>query len=219
MGERLLAVLGDDDALAGGEAVVLDDVGRAELVERGLGLLAGAAGARGGGRDARGGHDLLREGLRALDAGGLAVRAVHGDALRADRVGDARDERGLRAHDHEVGGGGHRQGRHRGGVGLVHRHALAERGHAGVPGGADELGDGSVRGQGRREGVLAAAGADQEYSHPASLRGGYVLVNRHAEWPALRTRPPIGRHGRRRGPILSDPAGKMAPIFPGVGGG
>ena len=37
-------VVGDDDTLAGGQAVVLDDVGRAELVERGRGLVGGHAG-------------------------------------------------------------------------------------------------------------------------------------------------------------------------------
>ncbi len=38
--QRLVAVIGDDDALAGGQAVVLDDVRRAERVESCGGLLA-----------------------------------------------------------------------------------------------------------------------------------------------------------------------------------
>ena len=53
--ERGVAVVGDDDALARGEAVGLDDVRGAELVERGLDLGAGR-GAQRRGRSARPRH-------------------------------------------------------------------------------------------------------------------------------------------------------------------
>ena len=43
MGDRRVTVVGHHDALAGGQAVVLHDVRRAEGVERGLGLVAGLA--------------------------------------------------------------------------------------------------------------------------------------------------------------------------------
>ena len=56
-GERVLAgrgeVVGDDDALAGGEAVVLDDVRRAEGVEGLVDLLGGGADVAAGGGHVR----------------------------------------------------------------------------------------------------------------------------------------------------------------------
>ena len=55
VGERRVAVVGDDHALAGGEAVGLDDVRGAEVVERGLELGAGG-GAHARGRWARPRH-------------------------------------------------------------------------------------------------------------------------------------------------------------------
>ena len=97
------AVGGDDDALAGGQAVLLDHVRRAESVQRGGQLgLGGAHGGLGGGH-ARGRHDLLGEGLGALQAGRPDAGAEHGDAGIAHGVGDPRHEGGLRAHDDEVG--------------------------------------------------------------------------------------------------------------------
>ena len=61
------------------------------------------AGERGRGRDARLGHDLLGEGLRALDPGRGRVRAEAGDPGLAQGVGGARDQRCLRADDDQVG--------------------------------------------------------------------------------------------------------------------
>ena len=100
--ERGVAVVGDDDALAGGEAVVLDDVGRAERVERRLDLVeASHTWARGRGNVGRG-HDVLGERLGALQPGRLGEGPKTGMPARAHGVGDPGDERGLRADDDEV---------------------------------------------------------------------------------------------------------------------
>src|SRR6185437_12469063 len=56
-------------AAACAQGVVLDHVGRAERGQRLVRLAWRAAGERGRGRDARLGHHLLGEGLRALDPG------------------------------------------------------------------------------------------------------------------------------------------------------
>ena len=58
--------------LPAGQAVVLDDVRRAEGVERGGHLVGVVADVRHRGRHAGRGHDLLGEGLAALEPGGLA---------------------------------------------------------------------------------------------------------------------------------------------------
>ena len=96
------AVGGHDDALAGGERVILHDVGGTQVVEGGLDLVH--RGAREG--TSRGhagiGHDLLRERLGSLEARRVLRRAKHGDSVVQDRIRDARDERGLGADDHEV---------------------------------------------------------------------------------------------------------------------
>ena len=121
VGERGLAVLRHDDALAGGEAVGLDDVRSAQLVERRLDLGARAGAQRAAGRNPGGLHDPLREGLRALELGGGLAGAEHRDAVLAQQIGDARDEGSLRADHHEVDGRGLRVLRDGGGVVRIER--------------------------------------------------------------------------------------------------
>ena len=65
---------GDDDALARGEPVVLDDVGRTQRVEGVGDLVEGGADAGQRGRHVGRCHDLLGEGLAALEPGGLGRR-------------------------------------------------------------------------------------------------------------------------------------------------
>ena len=96
------AVGGHDDSLAGSQGVVLDDVGRTQIVECGLDLVHGGAGEGAGGSHAGIGHDLLRERLGGLESRRVLRRAEHGDPVVQHGIGDARDERGLRADDHEV---------------------------------------------------------------------------------------------------------------------
>ena len=95
-----VAIFGDEHALAGGEAVGLHDVGGAERVERLLDLEQGRSAHRATGRNAGLIHDPLGERLRALELRGRLAGAEHRDAARAQRVGDAGDERRLRP-DHD----------------------------------------------------------------------------------------------------------------------
>ena len=169
--ERGLAVVGHHDPLAGGQPVVLHDVRRPERVERGRGLVGGLAQPGGRGRDAGGGHHVLGERLGALEPGGLAGRPEAGDAARHDVVGHARDQRCLGADHDEVdaeplGEGGHGGAGHR-----VHVVQRGDRGHARVAGGGVHLGDAGVEGQGTGQGVLAAAGADDEGLHVQQASG------------------------------------------------
>ena len=65
--ERLVAVRGDHDALAGGQPVVLHDVRRPERVDRLRGLLGRRTHVGPAGRHTRRGHHVLGERLRPLD--------------------------------------------------------------------------------------------------------------------------------------------------------
>ena len=105
---RLHVVLGldervaDEHALAGGEAVGLHDPRprqRPQELERRLDLGERAVA---GGRHAGGGHDLLHPRLRPLEPGAVGAGAVHGHARGPQPVGQAVDERRLRADHDEV---------------------------------------------------------------------------------------------------------------------
>ncbi len=126
-----LAVAGDHDALARGQAVRLDHVGRAEGVERVADLGPRAAGAGGGGRDAGGEHDLLGGRLRALDHGGGPVGAEAAQPRLAQGVAHAGHQRRLRADHDQVGGGLPGQ---RGDVGRVGERDLVQLGELADPG-------------------------------------------------------------------------------------
>ena len=93
----------DDDALAGGQAVVLDDVGRGEPGQRGVEVGRVVDGHGGGGGHAGGGHDVLGEALGALDPGGRRARPEAGDPGGPHRVGDPGDQRHLGPDHHQVG--------------------------------------------------------------------------------------------------------------------
>ena len=100
--ERFLGGLGDNDALASSQAVGLDHDGSADLAHVGRARLLVGEAAVGGGGHAGTLHDLLGKLLGALHLGGLAVGAKRRDASGAHRVGDARNQRGLRANDHKA---------------------------------------------------------------------------------------------------------------------
>ena len=93
---------GHDNALAGGESVILDDVGGTQVVEGCLDLVHRGAREGASGGHAGIGHDLLCERLRGLETRRVLRRAENRDPIVEDRIGDARDERGLRADNHEI---------------------------------------------------------------------------------------------------------------------
>ncbi len=105
---RGIAVGGDHDALARREAVVLDHPGtiacrRSEPVQRGVEMRRVVDDLTGRGADARGGHHVLGERLRALDPCGVPGGSEARDPGRADGVGDAEHQRHLRPDHHQVG--------------------------------------------------------------------------------------------------------------------
>src|SRR5699024_10012643 len=87
LGARRAAV-GDDHSLTGGQAVVLDHVRRAEGVQGVLDRVGGAADPGHGGGHVCGRHDLLGEGLRTLQVGGVRVRSEHGDVRGSYGIGN-----------------------------------------------------------------------------------------------------------------------------------
>jgi hypothetical protein len=86
----------DDHALAGREAVGLDDDRRALGVEVGVRGGCIGEGLVVGGRNAVALHERLREILRAFELRGFAGRAEHLQAARAEQVDDAGRERRFR---------------------------------------------------------------------------------------------------------------------------
>ena len=169
--ERLVPVVGDDDALAGGEPVVLHDVRRTELVERGGRLLGGGADEGAGGRHAGGGHHVLGEGLGPLELGGRAPTGPNA-AIPAARTASATPATSgasgpttTRSTPSETASAATDGPVQR--VDVVQRR---DRGDARVARGRVHLGDAGVPGQGAGQGVLAAAGADDEGLHGAQAR-------------------------------------------------
>ena len=100
---RYGAVLGHNDALTGGQAVVLDHVGRAELVQRclSLGESACLVGARG--RHGSLFHDLLSESLGTFQLRGSCGGAENVKTRLTQCVRNTCDQRRLRANNDQVG--------------------------------------------------------------------------------------------------------------------
>ena len=197
--DRLCAVGRDDDALAGGESVVLDDVRRAELVEGCTHLLDRGADVGHRRRHARLGHDLLGERLAALELRGSGRRAEARDAQGTHGIRGTRHQRHLGADNHEIRGHRARQVCD----GCRARHVDGLRGDdlrdAGVARCGHHLRHRVVCQQGRDDGVLTSTGPDDEDLHATSLvratRRAAGAVERRS---ATRSRsPPASRPPRR----------------------
>ncbi len=146
MGQCDVAIRRDDNALARGQAVVLHDVGRAELVERCLSLGGRRAHAGRRGRDVGGRHHVLREGLAALQLRGVGGRAEAVDACVADGVGDSRDKWRLGPDHDQLGAELLGQRGHGGAVRGVDAALLSHGGRPGVARCAHQRSDGRVSG-------------------------------------------------------------------------
>ena len=94
--------LGDDDALAGGEAVVLHDVRRPELVERGGRLLGGRADERARSGTPAAAITSLANALEPSSCAAAPDGPKHRDAARRHGVGDPGDQRRLGPDDDQV---------------------------------------------------------------------------------------------------------------------
>ena len=165
MGDRCGAVVRDDHPLARGQAVILDDVRRSEIVQGGLDL--GESGAHGGARGghARGGHDLLGEGLAALQSRRLRGRSKACDATRAHGVSDSRNEWSLGTDDDEIRADRGREISHRSAVERIDRMDPRILRDAGVAGRDVHFTHLCVTSQGARQGVLAGTGPDDQGDH------------------------------------------------------
>ena len=167
-GERLVERHGDGHALAGGKPVRLDD-------DRGaLGLDIGPGGGGvgeasiGAGRDVVLGAQVLGEALGALEPGG-GRGAEDGDAVGAQHVGKAGDQRRLGADDDE----GHAvllaEGRDGGVVLDVEGNQRRAFGDARIAGcGVERVEKGGLR-EFPGKGVLASARSDQQNLHARTL--------------------------------------------------
>ena len=158
-------VCGHHHALARGEPVVLDDVGRREAGQRGVEAGGVVDDLRRRRADARRRHHVLGERLGALDARGGGAGAEAGDARAADGVGDARHQRDLGADHDEVGRPALGQCRDGAGVGDVDAVLLGDRGRARVARRARQRGDAGVLRERENDRMLTSTGTDHEDAH------------------------------------------------------
>ena len=142
-GVRFIQAHGDDDALAGGQAIGLDDDRRTLLVN--VGMRCGRLGKRCefGSRDGVAGHEALGEILGGLELRGFPGRPEYLQAAGAEDIDHAGGERRLGAD--------------------VFQLVLARR--AGIAGGDIHLLQSGRLRQLPGHGVLAAAGTDNEEFH------------------------------------------------------
>ncbi len=159
-----LAVIGDDDTLAGGQAVVLDDVRRAECVESCSDFLRCLADVRHGCWYVGGSHDFFGERLRALELGSSGGRAEM-RSPSAHGIGGTSNERHFRPDHHEVHCLRYRQRRDGVGVAGVDSDIGGEGCSSRVAGGAHEPFDVGVEAQRPAEGVLTGTGSNDEDIH------------------------------------------------------
>ena len=169
-------VVGDDDARAGRQRVVLDHVGRPEGAEGLVGLGLGG-GRQGPGRgDAGLRHDLLGERLRPFNACGRRVRAEGGNSRCAERVADTGHQRGLRSDHHEVGAQRLGQPGDLSRVGDLHLVRLRQLGDARIARRGMQIRHRGVAAEGADDRVLTAAGPDHQYSHVGEPTVRYLHI-------------------------------------------
>ena len=176
--------LGDDHALAGRQAVGLDD--DRQLLRRQIGLGGARIGeaAIGAGGNGELAAQVLGEALRALELRRRLGWAKYLDPGGRQVVDEAGHQRRLGPHHDEADPVVGAEPDDGGVVGHVERHAAGDLGNAGVARRAIELGQQRARRQGPGQRVLTAAGTDEENVHQRRSRksSGKSLQS----WPRVR---------------------------------
>ncbi len=159
------------DALAGGEPVGLDHDRRRHPPQVVLGRRGGVEALIGRGRDVVRPAQILGEALGAFEPRRRPGRAERLDAGGFEVVDEARHQRRLRAHHHEVDGLGLAAGDDRAVIGAIERDAFGFPGDARIPGRAIH----AVHQRACRdlpgERMLASAAADKKNVHQLPCRG------------------------------------------------
>ena len=159
------AVLGHHNALTCSQAVILDHVGCTELVQCRLRLSGVRCHVSAGGRHGSLFHDLLGEGLGALQLSGSCGGAENVKTRLTQCVRNARNQGRLRANNNQVGLQFACQGGCLGGVIRINCVDGNILGNAGVAGGAVHLGYLRVAQKRSNNCVFAAAGAQYQNLH------------------------------------------------------
>ena len=154
-----------DDAFARGEAIGLDDDGRALRARIGLGRRSGAEAFIGRGRDAVRLAQILGEALGAFEPRGRLGRAEGLDAGGFEVVDDAGAQRRLGPDHDEIDAVSAAKGDHSRMVGEIERDALRLLRDAGIAGRAEQPVGERARGHFPGQRVLAPAGAENEDVH------------------------------------------------------
>ena len=165
--ERRVAVAGDDHALAGGQPVVLDDVGRAELVERRRGLVRRRADARRA-RSARPAAAMTSFAKALLPSSRAAAADGPKQAMPAARTASATPATSGASGPTTTRSAATLAGQLRDGSAgrcAVDATLLGDRGGAGVARRAHQRGHRRVGGKREAERVLAGSGAEDEDAH------------------------------------------------------
>ena len=115
--------------------------------------------------DAGGEHHLLGEGLAPLEPRRRGVGPEDRDARRPERIGDARHQRRLGAHHHQIRPRLAGERHHRLGAFRRHRAVLGQRGGARIPGRADQRGELRALRQLPGERVLPPAASQDQHPH------------------------------------------------------
>ena len=169
-GTRLLVVLGDGHALAGRQAVGLDDQWEGRFgVEAAQCVVQVVVAAVRAGRRLRVAHDLFGERLAALELRCLAAGTEDEQAVVGEEIADAGDQRRLGTDHGEVDLLTASEGEQRGQILGVDGHVVGFVAGAGVARRAEELRGEPGGGERVDEGVLPAATTDHQDAHAASL--------------------------------------------------
>ena len=158
-------VVRHDDALAGRQAVGLDDDGHAIAADIGFRRLRIGEAPVGGGRDAELGAEILGEGLGAFELRGCLAGAEGLDAGSFQIVHETRDEGRLRPDHDEIDRHRPAEIDHGAMVRHVQHHIGAVPRRAGIAGSDEEPVAERARREAARQSMLPSAGTDEKNVH------------------------------------------------------